>query len=99
MASSIKKRVNAAPSYRVDLTFVTLDNIAFVTPFTACAGRQVPPLGRIFSWRYAYGYADPPVFKVTPRRRSSARSPCTALRAASIRAYRMRYLIKSLGPL
>ena len=34
------KRVNAVPSYRPALTFVTQDNIAFAMPFTACAGKK-----------------------------------------------------------
>jgi len=40
MASSIKKGVNAAPSYRAAFTLATLDNIAFETPYTACAGNN-----------------------------------------------------------
>jgi Recombinase len=37
---STKRRVNVAPSYRPAFTFAIRANTAFVTPFTACAGRQ-----------------------------------------------------------
>jgi hypothetical protein len=40
MASSTKKHVNATPSHRAAITFVTRDNIAFAMPFTACAGSK-----------------------------------------------------------
>jgi hypothetical protein len=36
----MKKRVNAAPSYRPAFIFVIWDNIAFAMPLTACAGRR-----------------------------------------------------------
>lgn len=36
-ASSIRRHVNAAPSYPPAFTFVIRDNIAFATPSTACA--------------------------------------------------------------